>query len=280
MPPNTGHKNGCAIVCADQKINRSVRIMGLSAVLKGKLLLSFILLFGCFRAFSLIAPTGHVALAWQPSSDTNVVGYNVYYGGVSHIYPNMINVGNVTNATVSGLVGGMVYYFAVTAYDGYGDESDFSAEISYLVPNPSTMQIRNAVAGQFVLTLTGQPSHTYEIQATQDFKIWTVIGTATMGAGGSLDFVDTNAANFSQRFYRTLDVSGLPMVQIHSAAGQFILTATGQSGHIYEIQATQDFKTWTVIGTVTMGTAGSIDFTDTNAANFSRRFYRTHDLQP
>jgi len=32
---------------------------------------------------------------------------------------------------------------------------------------------------------------------------WTVIGTATVGATGSLDFTDTNAASFSKRFYRT-----------------------------------------------------------------------------
>ena len=51
---------------------------------------------------------------------------------------------------------------------------------------------------------------------------------------------------------------------------------TGPVGHTYEIQATQDFKTWTVIGTVTVGTNGSFIFTDTNAASFSRRFYRTH----
>jgi len=33
--------------------------------------------------------------------------------------------------------------------------------------------------------------------------VWTVIGTVTVGAGGSLNFADTNAANFPQRFYRT-----------------------------------------------------------------------------
>jgi hypothetical protein len=56
---------------------------------------------------------------------------------------------------------------------------------------------------------------------------------------------------------------------------QFILTVNGLIGHTYDIQATQDFKTWTVIGTVTVGASGSLDFTDTNAASFSRRFYRT-----
>jgi hypothetical protein len=41
-----------------------------------------------------------------------------------------------------------------------------------------------------------------EILATQTFTDWTVIGTLTLGAGGSLDFTDTNAASFSKRFYR------------------------------------------------------------------------------
>jgi hypothetical protein len=50
---------------------------------------------------------------------------------------------------------------------------------------------------------------------------------------------------------------------------------TGPISHTYDIQATQDFKTWTVIGTVTVGTNGSAVFTDTNAPSFSRRFYRT-----
>ena len=50
---------------------------------------------------------------------------------------------------------------------------------------------------------------------------------------------------------------------------------TGPIGHTYDILATQDFVTWTVIGTVTVGASGSLDFTDTNAASFSKRFYRT-----
>ena len=60
-------------------------------------------------------------------------------------------------------------------------------------------------------------------------------------------------------------------------AKQFILTIAGQNGHMYDIQATQDFITWTVIGTVTMGASGTLDFTDTNAASFSKRFYRIRE---
>jgi hypothetical protein len=57
-------------------------------------------------------------------------------------------------------------------------------------------------------------------------------------------------------------------------AKQFILNVTGTIGHTYNIQASQDLITWTVIGTVTMGASGSLNFTDTNAASFSKRFYR------
>ena len=65
------------------------------------------------------------------------------------------------------------------------------------------MQIRAAPAKQVILTVTGQVGHTYDILATQNFTTWTVIGTVTVGAGGSSDFTDTNAANFPKRFYRT-----------------------------------------------------------------------------
>ncbi|MGA2246354.1 MAG: fibronectin type III domain-containing protein [Verrucomicrobiota bacterium] len=165
----------------------------------------FALLFHSVHAFCATIPAGpSVTLIWNPSPDANVVGYDIYHGGASGDYTNMINVGNVTNATIGGLTAGVTYYFAATSYDSLGDQSGFSSEIIYTVPAilPG-LQIRAAPAGMFTVTVTGPIGQTYEIQATQDFTGWTVIGTGTVGAGGSLDFTDTNAANFPQRFYRT-----------------------------------------------------------------------------
>src|ERR1035438_7005006 len=96
---------------------------------------------------------------------------------------------------------GVTCFFAVTAYGTNGLESSFSNESSF-VPGTPIVQIRAAPAGQFVLTVSGLVGHMYEILATQTFTDWTVIGTVTLGAGGSLDFTDTNAASFSKRFYR------------------------------------------------------------------------------
>jgi hypothetical protein len=77
--------------------------------------------------FSAIAASS-VTLAWSPSPGTNIAGYKVFCGGASRAYTNTINVGNVTNATISGLISGTVYYFAATAYDSSALESDYSTE--------------------------------------------------------------------------------------------------------------------------------------------------------
>jgi len=157
------------------------------------------------QAFSATLPaTQGVNLAWSSCLDTKVIGYNIYCGGTSGTYTNEINAGNVTNITISGLVVGVTYYFAATSYDALGDESVFSSEISYLVPaNLPAVQIHSGLAGQFILTVSGLPGQKYDVQASPDLSAWTVIGIVTPGAGGSLDFTDTNAANFPQRFYRT-----------------------------------------------------------------------------
>jgi hypothetical protein len=97
-------------------------------------------------------PTQSVILAWDPSPDPTVVGYNAYYGSDSGVYTNRIDVGNVTSVVISNLSQGITYYFAVTAYNGAGLESDPSAEVSYTVPGPC---FTNQVAGLTILTNVG-----------------------------------------------------------------------------------------------------------------------------
>ena len=55
----------------------------------------------------------------------------------------------------------------------------------------------------FQLQLSGPPASTYIIQASTNLRDWTPISTNS-GLTGSVVFTDTNAANFSQRFYRAL----------------------------------------------------------------------------
>lgn len=43
----------------------------------------------------------NVTLAWNPSSSSDVVGYNLYYGAATAAYTNMVEVGNATNVTIT-----------------------------------------------------------------------------------------------------------------------------------------------------------------------------------
>jgi fibronectin type 3 domain-containing protein len=63
----------------------------------------------------------------SPLTDLN--GYKIYYGTSSGNYTEVIDIGNVTSYTIGNLSSG-IYYFAVTAYNTSGNESDFSNEVS------------------------------------------------------------------------------------------------------------------------------------------------------
>jgi hypothetical protein len=75
-----------------------------------------------------------VTLAWDVNPDPAVVGYKLYYGLASQSYSVTIDVGSSTTAALSGLEPASTYYFAATDYDGLGQESGFSNEVSYTVP--------------------------------------------------------------------------------------------------------------------------------------------------
>jgi len=180
----------------EQAVGRALRITRLTKALGGILLLA--LFHNPARA------TQSVTLAWDSSPDTSTVGYNLYYGATPHTHANLINAGNTPSATIGSLIEGVTYFFAVTAYDSLGLESDYSSEVSYLVPTAlPILKVRPGLALQFVLTVAGPVGHVYIIQTTQDFKTWTAIGTVTVPSGGSSEFVDANASNSSKGFYRT-----------------------------------------------------------------------------
>jgi hypothetical protein len=95
-----------------------------------------------------------------------------------------------------------------------------------------------------------------------------------VGANGSVQFTDANAAILPAGFYRVVEVLP-PKIQIRVApTRQVILTVTGKVGRTYDIQASPDLVTWTAIGTVLVPAGGSLEFPDTNAASFPKRFYR------
>jgi hypothetical protein len=98
---------------------------------------------GIFLLCAMLAQAEIVTLAWSPSADTNVIGYNLYHGVASRTYTNKLDVGSALTATVSNLVEGTTYYFSYNAYNLLGMESDFSEEVSYHVPAATWRQVVN-----------------------------------------------------------------------------------------------------------------------------------------
>ena len=71
-----------------------------------------------------------VTLAWDASASTNVAGYRVYWGTNSRAYVGVTNAGPALTQTLVLPHRGR-WFFAATAYDTNGLESDFSSEVSW-----------------------------------------------------------------------------------------------------------------------------------------------------
>jgi len=85
---------------------------------------------------TLSAHAATVTMSWNQNAEDTLAGYRVYCGETSYDYTIIDDVGENTRHTMANLEEGKTYYFAATAYDIYGTESDFSEEISYTVPAP------------------------------------------------------------------------------------------------------------------------------------------------
>lgn len=147
----------------------------------------------------------NISLAWDPSPSPNIVSYRLYYGTSSRAYTSVIDAGPTTSATVSNLVAGTTYYFAATAVDGFGLESDFSAEFTYtpslVTTNPPKIKITPG-KGHNKITATAAPSSSYTIQATDDMTTWKDLAVMTANTAGEMEYIDPVEEGKSLRFYR------------------------------------------------------------------------------
>jgi len=129
-------------------------------------------------------------LTWNPSVSPNVTGYKIYYGPVSGVYNNTLTVSGArtTNITVTRLTTGKTYYFAATALDALGDESQFSKEAVYSVPTNST------VSASQPPTLNALPDLTLDADAGMQVIILGGIsaGSSNSAATLTVDAVSSN----------------------------------------------------------------------------------------
>jgi hypothetical protein len=76
-------------------------------------------------------------LTFDPSPDSRVVGYKLYFGP-SPSFGEVIDLEDETSCVVSDLQEGATYYFAVKAYDSYGNHSEYSEVLAVKVSSDSS----------------------------------------------------------------------------------------------------------------------------------------------
>lgn len=141
-----------------------------------------------FACISLIpvskASAAQTTLSWSaPATYSDgtamaVSGYKVYQGTAKGAYTDSVDVGNQTSYTLSNLVNGSTYYFAVTAYDGAKTESAYSNVMSKSFGATYSVTATSGPGGSINF-----PSATSVSSATSGSS---VIKTASVAQGGSL----------------------------------------------------------------------------------------------
>lgn len=133
---------------------------------------------------SSLAYAGDVTLTWTPPTQntdgselTDLAGYRIYYGTASASYTQTIEVANpgATSLVVEGLAEG-TYYFAATAINASGIESDYSNEAAKVVEPPPTTPAPPSGLAVLADNLTA-----YALSMTDDVLRLYPIGTVPPG---------------------------------------------------------------------------------------------------
>jgi len=230
-------------------------------------------------------PVHGVTLAWDPSPSPSIAGYYLYSGNSSSNYTDKLFVGNNTSVVLTNLVAGNTYYFAVTSYNSAGIESLPSNQAIYTVPTtttvpPMALGSPKMAAGSFSFTVSGEAGTSLAVEASDDLIHWVRVVTNT----APFTFVDNNASQFTKRFYRTAiptnpvspNVVTQPLVlgSPKMTAGSFSFSVPGVTNAQYAVEVSVNLTTWTRVATNT----APFTFVDSNASQFTKRFYRTFKL--
>jgi hypothetical protein len=118
---------------------------------------------------------------------------------------NKLNQATKASLTVTNVAGTNVGNYTVAVSDSFGSVTSAVATLAITVPPVITNLSLSAGPSAFTLAGTGGTNQPYVLLTAASLKppvTWTPIATNSAGANGGFSFTDSQAASFTQRFYR------------------------------------------------------------------------------
>jgi beta-galactosidase len=259
----------------------------LSGLTIPSLFLVFILLFS-----PNIAHGYDPAFAWDANTEPDIAGYYIYYKtgvsgapyngqganeGNSPIQIPLASLGDPNNPqySIHGLSDNKTYFFVITAYDIYGNESVYSTQLSNqqssnetntelssvaVSPAAATVTVVNSIPVPSDNLALGQPATASSQQTTQY-----VPGNAMDGDGAT-----RWSSLFSDPQWIYVDLGAVYPIN------EVVLSWEAAYGKAYQIQVSTDATTWTTVYMESNGKDGTDDIT---FAPVDARYVRVYGTQ-
>ena len=143
-----------------------------------------------------------LALEWQPSPDSGIAGYTLYYGATDGEITNRMDVGLQTATVVKDLAASVEYTFYVVAYDADHNEGDPSDPLFYTTQAISPVSLSPSSDGMMTISFHAAPGATCSVEFTDTLAPpnWQLLVTVFADSNGDVVVDDPTAE--PSRFYR------------------------------------------------------------------------------
>jgi hypothetical protein len=140
-------------------------------------------------------------LAWNSNPEPDIVAYKVHVGTSSRSYTRTYSVTS-PSVSISDLPDAPAYYFAVTAVNSAGQESDFSSEVSTISPNTPVLT-STLSATSLQLSVSAPEGTVVRFEASTNLQNWQFLANRTANSQGVAILNQPRSSMLPVRFYRS-----------------------------------------------------------------------------
>ena len=217
------------------------------------------------------ANAASVSFAWKANTEPELAGYKLYRGTAPGTYSSHVVLGLVTNHTVTDLVAGTTYYFALSAFDTNDMESGLTPELQFPA-SPTLATIANQSTSEdtaLAVNLTVSDPDT----AVANLTLSAISTNLTLVPNGNITFAGTTSSR-TMTITPAANQSGTTRITVtvsdggRTASRNFILTVNGSAdaptiSSIGDVTTDEDVQTAAI--------AFTIGDADTPVANLTLR---------